>query len=118
MGTNMGMAIPAADNDHRAMTGEAQTFEKLKELARSGYVPDGAADGKGGLLLRHPSGPDLILQPDGTIDLPTVQSPKRPVLVASPSPRMSKLRTLAIVVMAALFWFFSVAVTVTILEGM
>ena len=113
----MGMAIRAANNDHRALTGEPQLLDKLKELARNGYVPDASDDGSAGILLRHPTGPDLILQPDGTIDLPVVQRAKSPVPAAS-APRMFKLRTLMIVVMAALFWFFSVAITASILEGM
>jgi hypothetical protein len=87
-------------------------------------LPDSEApESSEGILLRHPSGPDLILQPDGSIDLPLRQAAKAEPTVTevpaeTPKPRMAWLRTLMIVILAATFWFLSVAFTATILEGM
>ncbi len=117
----MGMAMFRQDEERetRALAGEALVFDKLRELTRNGYLPDASVPAEGsGILLRHATGPDLILQPDGSIDLPVGQSPK----VAAPetparAPRMSKLRTLMILILAATFWFLSLAFTATILEA-
>jgi hypothetical protein len=57
-------------------------FEKLQELTRHGYLPDPTPHGDG-ILLRHPAGPDLVLRPDGTIDLPTGQSAGKAASVPS-----------------------------------
>ncbi len=51
-------------------------FDKLQQLASQGYVTDPTPRGDG-ILLRHPSGPDLVLRPDGSIDLPLEQSTRR-----------------------------------------
>ena len=118
----MGMAMLRQDEERegRALTGEALVCDKLRELTRNGYLPDLSTPATGsGILLRHATGPDLVLQPDGSIDLPIGQSPK--VDVALPetpakAPRMSKLRTLMILILAATFWFLSLAITSTILE--
>jgi hypothetical protein len=48
----------------------APAFDKLQQLASQGYVPDSKPLGDG-ILLRHPTGPNLVLRPDGTIDLPS-----------------------------------------------
>jgi hypothetical protein len=115
----MGMAIRTADNDHRPVAGEANVFDKLRELTRSGYVPDASAKSSGGgILLSHPHAPDLILQSDGTIDLPLGQTAKPSSPSPANRPRMSKLRTLMIIIFAVIFWFFSAFVTASILEGM
>src|SRR5687767_15642964 len=37
-------------------------FDKLQQLASQGYVTDPTPRGDG-ILLRHPSGPDLVLRP-------------------------------------------------------
>ena len=64
--------------------GEPQVFEKLRELARNGYVPDAEPGPEGGMLLRHDNAPDLILHADGRIELPVGQRPKP---IAAPAPR-------------------------------
>lgn len=51
------------------------SFAKLQELTRQGYLPDAAPHGDG-ILFRHPSAPDLVLRPDGSIDLPVAQGVK------------------------------------------
>ena len=117
----MGMAMLRQDDDqeiHR-LAGEALIFDKLRELTRSGYLPDAESSDQGaGILLRHATGPDLILQPDGSIDLPLGQAARPAVPAPVAPPRMAKLRTLMIVIMATTFWFLSLAFTASILEGM
>jgi hypothetical protein len=120
----MGMAMLRKEEEGRegsGPAGEALVFDKLRELTRNGYVPDSASPSKrSGILLRHPTGPDLILQADGSIDLPLGQTAKSAVAPsdsAAARPRMSKLRTLMILILAATFWFLSVAITATILEA-
>jgi hypothetical protein len=117
----MGMAMLRKEEDGREGSGPAcdvPVFDKLRELTRNGYVPDPAQPLAGtGILLRHESAPNLILQPDGSIDLPLGQEAK-PVSAAVVRPRMAKLRILTIAVLAVGFWFLSVAITASILEGM
>ena len=94
-------------------------FEQLRALLRNGYAPDGEQEAGSAILMRHAQAPDLLLHPDGRIELPSRQSPKRKESVAEPArPRMSKRRTFVIVVMAAIIWFFSAYFTAGILEGM
>ncbi|HET9427294.1 MAG TPA: hypothetical protein VFO69_02950 [Allosphingosinicella sp.] len=117
----MGSAMLRQDHERetRPSTGEAVVFDKLRELTRSGYVPDMSSPTAGaGILLRHAAAPDLILQPDGSIDLPLDQAAKPAAHIAAKPPRMAKLRTLMIVVLAVCLWFLSVVITVSILEGM
>jgi hypothetical protein len=54
----------------------ASAFDKLQQLTRQGYVPD-PQPLSDGILLRHPSGPELILRPDGSLDLPTGKTARR-----------------------------------------
>lgn len=101
--------------------GEPQIFEKLRELARNGYVPDPEPGPQGGMLLRHDNAPDLILHADGRIDLPLAQRPRPAAAEPAPPPsparrRMAKRRTLLIVLLAAAFWFLSVVLTVSIIS--
>lgn len=116
----MGMAMLRNEEEGRegaSPAGEALVFDKLRELTRNGYVPNSSAPTTGsGILLRHESAPDLILQPDGSIDLPLGQNMK-PVTSAV-RPRMAKLRILTITALAIGLWFLSVAFTASILEGM
>ena len=128
----MGMAVLRSEGgpETRSLAGEMlqaepPVFDKLRELVRQGYVPDCALPAQGeGLLLLHPSGPTLVLRPDGSIDLPVTQgSPsKSRVEKAGPAPaqprRMAWLRTVGIVFIFATLWLISVAFTSTILEGM
>lgn len=121
------MAVLKQDNEveGRRLEGEVltaapQLFDKLRELTRNGYLPDASVPASSeGILLRHATGPDLILQPDGTIDLPLTQLARNmPREAAAPPRRMAWLRTLVILIVAATFWFLSVGITVGILEGM
>lgn len=80
------MAEPALLTRSEAEAGRSLDvggFRALHELTRHGYAPDadGAVDGEG-LLMRHPIAPDLVLRPDGSIEVPSGQ-PRRRV---SPSP--------------------------------
>ena len=94
-------------------------FEQLRALVRNGYAPDGEQEAGSAILMRHAQAPDLLLHPDGRIELPARQKPKLEASVVAPArPRMSKRRTFVIVVMAAIFWFFSAYFTAVILEGM
>lgn len=124
----MSMVVLEQDSEAegRRLEGEViaagpQLFDKLRELTRNGYLPDASASAGEGMLLRHDTAPDLILLPDGTIDLPLTQFPKNgPAEPLEPAPqrRMAWFRTLAILILAATFWFLSVAITAGILEGM
>jgi hypothetical protein len=104
--------------------GQADAFAKLRELARSGYAP--VADDErpdGSLLLRHESAPDLILHPDGRLDLPTnEETRRRKAAPASPAGRKEKriywLRSLFVVAMIVIVWFLSVALMAGLLESM
>ncbi|HEX9964906.1 MAG TPA: hypothetical protein VGB04_07965 [Allosphingosinicella sp.] len=76
--------------------GEPRVFDKLRELVRSGYALDPDPGPGGGMLLRHDSAPDLILHPDGRIDLPLAQRPKHSAPLSPPlagKRHMSKRRT-------------------------
>lgn len=56
---------------------EARGFKALQELSRHGYAPDPRdISESGALLIRHATGPDLLLRPDGTIELPENQPVK------------------------------------------
>lgn len=47
----------------------AAAFDRLRALARRGYVADLHRSGaEGAMLLRHPQGPDLVLYVDGTVE--------------------------------------------------
>lgn len=48
----------------------APAFDKLQSLTRQGYVPD-PQPVSDGILLRHPTGPSLVLRADGSFDLPS-----------------------------------------------
>ena len=98
--------------------GPPQSFETLRELTRHGYVPDaGAADDAGGIVLRHASGPDLVLKPDGRLELPPAQPLKRaaappPASLGAKARRLSWRRTALFVVFAVAFWIFSLIMTI------
>ena len=93
---------------------ETLLFDKFRELTRNGYVPDPAAEDAGAaIVLRHASAPDLLLRPDGSIDVPTGQALKTQ---PEAQPRMSKMRTLIVVLLAAGLWFLSLAITATFME--
>ena len=48
---------------------DAPAFDRLRALARRGYVADMEVEGPGGgILLRHAAAPDIVLFPDGTVE--------------------------------------------------
>ena len=101
--------------------GQDGAFGKLRELTRSGYAPvsdDARADG--GILLRHESGPDLVLHADGLLDLPTEQGARKAKAEtrAAKEKRIYWLRTLFVVAMIVTVWFLSLALTAGLLESM
>lgn len=50
-------------------TPDAPAFDRLRALARRGYVADMEVEGPGGgILLRHAGAPDIVLFPDGTVE--------------------------------------------------
>jgi len=103
----------------RALVGEPAVFDKLRELTRSGYVPDAAADvAAGGLLLRHDSAPDLILKPDGSLDLPIGQEarPRAPAAESRAEKRIYWRRTIMVVALTVAVWFLSLAVAASFIE--
>jgi hypothetical protein len=101
--------------------GQADAFAKLRELTRSGYVPvadEERADRS--ILLRHESGPDLVLHADGRLDLPAEQGARsaKAATKAAKEKRIYWLRTLFVVAMIVTVWFLSLALTAGLLESM
>lgn len=109
-GTRTGQALPA------------QGFERLQELMRHGYVPDPRRlPGSEGLLLRHQRAPNLVLRPDGSVDVPLGQPLKSALAEFAPEPPRRKrrwFRALLIVVGLGLYTFFAIAVLAGVLESM
>ena len=105
--------------ERRQVEDQAQLFDKLRELTLGGYLPQSASglDGKG-ILLRHQSAPDLILQPDGSIDLPIGQPAKPVPSKSGGQSRLSGFRSPMIIIIAAGLWCLSVAITASIMEGL
>ena len=52
-------------------------FKTLQELIRHGYEADPNGSKAGGILVRHSTAPDLVVQPDGVIRLAEKQSVKQ-----------------------------------------
>lgn len=77
-------------------------FRVLQELSRHGYVPDADAAVAGeGLLMRHPSGPDLVLRPDGFIEVPASQSKRQGSTdIAKPVKRKRRWGRMLLILMA------------------
>ena len=94
---------------------EPEAFDRLKELVANGYVADPGAPDEAGLLLRHRSAPDLILFPDGRIEVPIGQPAKG---VRRHFNWRGWLKLFALLAIGAIFWLVSVGVSVGILEGM
>ena len=93
---------------------EPAVFEKMRQLTRGGYVPDPDVDeASAGILMRHETAPNLILNPDGSIDLPTGSRNKRRFRAVEPAreKRIYWRRTFLVVVIAIGVWFMSLAVT-------
>ena len=100
-----------------ALPGEPATFEKLRELTRSGYLPEpNEADEHGGILLRHESAPDLILRADGSIDLPSGRARSRRKTRAVKEKRIYWRRSFLVVVMTIAVWFLSLAIAASLIE--
>ena len=94
---------------------EAQSFDRLKELVANGYVADPGAPGEEGLLLRHRAAPDLVLFPDGRIEVP----------IGQPAKGMRRLfnwrgwlKFVAMLVLGFVFWLISLTASISILEWM
>jgi len=98
-----------------ARAADADSFDKLKELVASGYVPVDSLRDDRGILLRHKGAPDLVLFPDGRIDMPLSQPTKRNF---GRYRWQSWLRIVVLVVLGAVFWVTSVGVSLSILEWM
>jgi len=113
------LEVVAEGNGSGALVGEPAVFEKLRELTRSGYVPDAEADiAAGGLLLRHDSAPDLILKSDGSLDLPISQAarPRTPAGESFAEKRIYWRRTFIVVVLTIAVWFLSLAIAASFIE--
>ena len=95
-----------------ALVGEPAVFDKLRELTRSGYVPDAEADvPAGAILLRHDNAPDLVLKADGSLDLPVGQAakPRTTPVETRAEKRIYWRRTFVVVVLTIGVWFASLA---------
>lgn len=108
-------------DDSRGLVGAPAVFEKMRELTRGGYAPDPDAEAaNSGILMRHDSAPDLILNPDGSIDLPTGTRKKSRVRASEPTreKRIYWRRTFLVVVITIGVWFMSLAVTAAFIGEM
>ena len=73
----MGRAMNEVESKPQDVVAGSAAFEKLRELTRNGYVSlpeDRHSDGS--VLLRHDTAPDLLLRPDGAIEVPLGQPAK------------------------------------------
>jgi hypothetical protein len=107
------------DKAEQVPAGQPAVFEKLRELTRGGYLPDPVEDpSRRGILLHHESAPDLILLPDGSIDLPTRQRARTPASApeSAKAKRISWRRTFLVTVITVAVWFLSVALAASFLE--
>lgn len=76
-------------------------FRALQELTRHGYAPDADAPVAGeGLLMRHPAAPDLVLRPDGTIEIPASQRRPGSADAAQPVKRKRRWGRMFLILMA------------------
>ena len=118
------------------MKEEGLAFERLHRLANKGYVADIAAPpAGGGLMLRHPKeGPDIILRPNGAVEMadPALRGTSRADRLAIPSSdeaafmrfvdrlpdrRKRKRRRKSFYVFLFLFfWFLSLMTTIVLLS--
>lgn len=94
------------------------SFETLQELTRHGYMPDSQPlPHSAGLLLRHRSGPDLILHPDGTVGVPLGQSVNESVAPKVKVPKKRRWgRALLIFTALAIYSLLSFALLIAITE--
>ena len=106
------------DDRRGELVGEPALFEKLRELTRHGYVPDAGDAPETGILLRHDNAPALILKPDGSIELPASQPPRREKVTAEPvqDKRIYWRRTFFVVVLTIGVWFLSLAIAATVIN--
>ena len=116
-----GQALPFARTQDVAVprSDEARVIEALRELTRSGYVadPDAPAEGQG-ILLRHDSAPDLVLNGDGRIELPLRPLPKQgQSRKGKGDRRISWRRTFLVFIIAMIAWTLSVLLGVALLSS-
>ena len=116
------MADSALLSSAGTSSGELQRggFDALQELTRHGYVPDPATRTVGdGLLLRHRTSPDLILRPDGMIEIPAGQPLKQAPVDPAPKPPRKRRWGRMFLIIAGLVAYtgLAIAVIVGITEG-
>lgn len=93
-------ALLTRTGDKAGRSLDAGGFRALQELTRHGYMPDPDTTVAGdGLLMRHGAGPDLVLRPDGSIEVPSGQSPKRHAEVARPVRRKRRWGRMFLILM-------------------
>ena len=96
-----------------------QAFARLREFSAGGYVPVDDDPDQPTILLRHPSAPDMILHPDGSIDLPLGQPAKqsgRAIDGPSDTARLWRLG-LMFLILSALLTFVAVFLATLALDG-
>ena len=115
-------ALMPETRNHSSTPATSQGFDRLQELMRHGYVPDHRPlSGSAGLLLRHQFAPDLILRPDGSVDVPLGQKLKfapAPVTAKPPKRKRRWLRGFLIIVGLALYTLFAFAIIAATMESM
>lgn len=95
-------------------------FDALQELTRHGYVPDPDARTEGdGLLLRNRTAPDLVLRPNGVIQIPPGQPLKRALTDVGPEPRQKRRwgRMFLIIVGLVIYTLIAIAIVAGLMEG-
>jgi hypothetical protein len=106
-----------SDTLEESSASEPHCIDTLRELTRHGYVPDPASPETGGsILLRHPSGPDLMLRGNGTFELPPRQLQKSAAAAPAGFRRPAWRIGLLIVLALAVYTFVSLALVSTIIS--
>lgn len=95
---------------------QKNTFEVLQELERHGYVRDpGSVPSPEGMLLRHPSAPDLVLGDDGRLDLLFIQPAEAAVQSRVATRRVFWRRSLSFLALLAILTFLGLALVLNVL---
>ena len=106
-----------ASGEQGAPQAAASGYEKMQELTRHGYLPDPhRLPREEGMLLRHRSAPDLILRPDGSIDLPIGQDVKAAAPPAPPAKKKSWRRAILITLGVVVYTILGLMLTIAILS--
>jgi hypothetical protein len=95
---------------------QKNAFEVLQELERYGYVRDPeSAPSPRGMLMRHPSAPDLVLGDDGRLDLLFIQPTEVAVQSRVVTRRVFWRRGLSFLTLLVILTFLGLALVLNLL---